>query len=327
MKFHYLSSFFFFLSCLLFPTGHAFEKVVIWGHKLHSHTHSYIHNGFFIACTHLGYPTYWFDDRDPVADFDFAHTLFITEGQVDKNIPLRQDCEYMLHNCTDHKYHALPKKNVISFQVFTDSIFSVPHLVKLDHCLYYDLIGRCLYMPWATDLLPEEIEKIKSSLAQRKIIHHVCWVGTIGEGKFGNMEELKPFLRACAENGISFSHRGGLSLSEHCHAIQESWMAPAIVGTWQKEQGYIPCRLFKNISYGQMGITNSQHAYELFEKRIVYNSDTYQLFYDAKKKMDIFSLEEQLTLMDLVKTKHTFIQRIETLLSFLQLVQNTFPTR
>src|SRR5690348_13238916 len=27
----------------------GFEKVIIWGHKLHSHTHSYIHNGFYHA--------------------------------------------------------------------------------------------------------------------------------------------------------------------------------------------------------------------------------------------------------------------------------------
>ena len=25
------------------------NKIIIWGHPLHSHTHSYIHNGFFIA--------------------------------------------------------------------------------------------------------------------------------------------------------------------------------------------------------------------------------------------------------------------------------------
>ncbi len=25
------------------------DKVVIWGHKLHSHTHSYIHNAFLVA--------------------------------------------------------------------------------------------------------------------------------------------------------------------------------------------------------------------------------------------------------------------------------------
>jgi len=308
---------------LIFASLNSFEKVVIWGHKLHSHTHSYVHNGFYIAFTHLGYPTYWFDDADDLSGFDFSRTLFLTEGQVDHNIPLREDCVYLLHNCTDPKYRSLPKNNVLFFQVFTDSIFSVPNLVRLDTCIYYDLAGRCLYMPWATDLLPEQIEAIKQELASDKAQASVCWVGTIGEGMFGNLEELRPFMRACMENGIAFSHKCGLSLDEHRQFIQESWMAPAIVGTWQKEQGYIPCRLFKNISYGKMGVTNSKHAYELFEKKIVYNPNTYQLFYDAKKRLDAFSLEEQYALMDLVKTKHTFIQRIETLLAFLKLVQSS----
>src|SRR5580700_7720749 len=121
-----------FLLCLLSVLHSAiegFEKVVIWGHKLHSHTHSYVHQGFFTAFKHLGYPTYWFDDTDAVSDFDWTDTLFITEGQVDKKIPLRMDCHYMLHNCIDPKYRTLPRKNYFNFQVFTDSIFSVPNLV------------------------------------------------------------------------------------------------------------------------------------------------------------------------------------------------------
>ncbi len=152
------------LLSLFFPSLQGFEKVVIWGHKLHSHTHSYVHNGFYTAFKYLGFPTYWFDDKEELNDFDFSHTLFITEGQVDKKIPLRNDCQYMLHNCTDPKYRMLSKKNAIAFQVFTDSIFSVPDLVKLDTCIYYDLAGRCIYMPWATDLLPHEIDAIKHSL-------------------------------------------------------------------------------------------------------------------------------------------------------------------
>lgn len=310
------------ISLFMIPKTQGFEKVVIWGHKLHSHTHSYVHNGFYIAFKHLGYPTYWFDDKDDVSLFDFAQTLFITEGQVDKKIPLRSDCKYMLHNCMDNKYLALDKKNYFSFQVFTDSIFSVPSLVKIDTCIYYDLPGRCLYMPWATDLLPYEIDKVKKSLSSLKILNQACWVGTVGEGKFGNMGELRPFMKACEENGIPFVIKHGLMLPEHIDAIASSLFAPCIVGQWQKEQGYIPCRIFKNISYGKMGVTNSKHIYELFDKKIVYNPDTYQLFFDAKKKMEAMSQEELFELMDIVKTKHTYINRIKTLLDFLSLIEN-----
>lgn len=308
---------------LFFCQLSAFEKVIIWGHKLHSHTHSYIHEGFYNAFVHMGYPTYWLDDADDVSGFDFSNALFLTEGQVDRTIPLRDDAVYLLHNCTDPKYRALNKKNVIFFQVFTDSIFAVPTLVKLDTCMYYDLPGRCLYMPWATDLLPDEIEALKGTLSQTPSTDQIYWIGTIGAGTFGNIDQLTPFKRACEENGICFIQKGNINRADHIAHIRSSYIAPAIVGAWQEEQGYIPCRLFKNISYGKMGVTNSRHAYELFEKKIVYNPDTYQLFYDAKERLATFTIEDTIALMDLVKTKHTFVQRIHMLLDFLQRVRET----
>src|SRR5690242_2068942 len=74
------------------------KQVVIWGHKLHSHTHSYIHEGFYRGFLHLGYKTVWLDDTDDLSGIDFTQTLFITEGQVEKNLPVRNDCFYILHN-------------------------------------------------------------------------------------------------------------------------------------------------------------------------------------------------------------------------------------
>ena len=38
------------------------KRVIIWGYKPHTHTHSYIHWSFFDGFKSLGYETYWFDD-------------------------------------------------------------------------------------------------------------------------------------------------------------------------------------------------------------------------------------------------------------------------
>ena len=70
-----------------------------------------------------------------------------------------------------------------------------------------------------------------------------------------------------------------------------------------------------------MGITNSERVNELFENKLVYNPDTYQLFYDAKKRLQTMNFLELFELMDLVKAKHTYINRIYTLLDFLNLVK------
>jgi hypothetical protein len=270
----------------------------------------------------MGYTTYWFDDDDDVTDIDFANSLFITEGQVDNKIPLRKDCLYMLHNSRSEKYRAeIEPCNRICFQVYTDVLLKLPYLVKIDQCIYYDLEGQCLYMPWATDLLPYEIEKNKTEITSTSIENTVYWVGTVGAGLFGNIDQLTPFINACEENGVLFTQRSNVGCEEAMKMIRQSYMAPTIVGQWQFEKGYIPCRLFKNISYGKMGITNSRAAYDLFEGKIVHNSDTYQLFYDAQERMNNMTVEELHELMDIVRDKHTYINRINQLLDFFTLVQ------
>ena len=58
----------------LFPV----KQVVIWGYPLHSHTHSYIHNGFFRAFKHLGYKTLWLTDADDTRAIDFKDKFEVT---------------------------------------------------------------------------------------------------------------------------------------------------------------------------------------------------------------------------------------------------------
>ena len=152
------------------------KQVVIYGHKLHSHTHSYIHNGFYIAFKHLGYKTYYFDDNDDVSNHDFSNTLFITEHQVNKKIPLRNDCLYLTHYIDEGDYVGVPKENIIILKVSLRDFYECDKGKNLNYVeLNYDDIKHeyyavdndgynCLYMYWATDLLPEEIDKNMQNL-------------------------------------------------------------------------------------------------------------------------------------------------------------------
>lgn len=325
----------FFTFILLFYASNAyvFEKVVMWGHKLHSHTHSYIHNAFFRAFSHMGYKTYWFDDKDDVSNFDFSNSLFITEGSVDKNIPLREDCFYILHNCYRDKYEKLiENKRTITLQVYTDSCRKYPDNIEVEPFIFYNVPGRAIYFPWATDLLPHEIDIIKDQVKNKfynNFLHRsnlIVWVGTIGGGEFGNENEINPFKRACKEHKIKFIHRDpwhkGTSLQENIKFMMDSYIAPAIVGTWQERVGYIPCRIFKNISYGNFGVTNCKRAYELFEGKIIYNKNTYQLFYDTKNFLQKATFQDLENQMNFVRDNHTYINRINSLLKFIDMLNN-----
>ena len=43
------------------------KQIVLWGHKLHTHTHSYIHYAFYKTFNHMGYKCLWLDDNDDVS--------------------------------------------------------------------------------------------------------------------------------------------------------------------------------------------------------------------------------------------------------------------
>lgn len=300
--------------------GLCIKKVVVWGHKLHVHTHSYTYNAWYRAFKYLGYPTYWLDDSDDVKSFDFAGALFITEGQVDGNIPLRDDCYYMLHYPRSDKYDYLLKLGrAIKFHVHLFHVIE-PHFTQVGKYLYFDLPSSTFYFYWATDLLPYEIDinkRIITHIKNERIVH---WVGSINNGSYGNVSQLVPFVRACRESNIKFMHHEKVSVEDNVQLIQKSYMAPAIQGERQALEGNIVCRIFKNISYGQMGITNSAAVADLFEGRLIYNSDTYQLFFDAEKKLKLMKQEELFGLMDYVRDNHTYLNRIDVLFKFFELV-------
>ena len=293
-------------------------KVIIWGFQsLHTHTHSYIHQAFYKAFSSIGFETHWMPDK-PVNAEEFSDCLFLTEGQTDSNIPIKTDCKYILHNCDNSKYTEINSKIIL--QVYThdvrDRAKDNPTYEKLSPCTYVERPtdgGIVLYQPWATDLLPQEIDLSKA--AYRSVGSRIVnWVGTIGGGEFGNITELDGFKRACSEHGIAFNHHSHVDENTHRTLIENSYLAPAIVGPWQKTKGYIPCRIFKNISYGQLGLTNSESVNDIMEGRVVYNADTYQLFKDAESKKES-RVADTVDAMRLVATKHTYLNRIRTILN------------
>lgn len=296
------------------------EKVVIWGHKLHSHTHSYVHEAFFRAFEYVGYNTYWFDDYDDVTHFDFSRSLFLTEGQVDVNIPMRDDCFYILHNCSSTKYlRHINEGKAIILQVFTyDCINCCSDIIQKDEYIYESLKGHIIFMPWATDILPDQIEENKQKITNIEKENAIYYVGSVCGGIFGNIDQIVPFEGACKEHNLNFINIRNINREDHISYIQKSFCAPSLVGRWQQQVGYIPCRILKNVSYGQYPVTNSREINNFFHGRTIYNEDTYQLVLDVKQQLPLISWQEIWQLMDFVKEKHTYVNRIESLLDFLQ---------
>jgi hypothetical protein len=303
---------------------------VIWGHPLHSHTHSYVHEGFARAFASLGVETIWTSDPRELETLDLDGTLFLTEGQVIEGMPYDPRARYVLHN-VDRSWWQGREHSVLGLQVYTTSprerrAAGAP-LERLDACIYFEpgVDGpSTLYMPWATDLLAHEFDLDVAFPppwpdGERRALpaspYFAAWVGTIGDGGFGNRQQLTPFFDACADHDVDVLHLAGVDRATHMRAIRSSLLAPAIVGDWQLEHGYIPCRIFKNISYGRLGVTNSPHVAELFESELPSRRSGAELFEVAMEH----ARERRLLRLQMleVQARHTYVNRIETILACL----------
>lgn len=152
--------------------GVDMKKFIAWGHKLHSHTHSYIHYGYIKAAKALEFDTYWINESDVIPKLDEGD-IFFTEGQVDYRIPLIKNARYILHHCNNDKYighgckiinlcnYVEPCERGISMNYGMDTsayVKTVEHgkVCKIKDFCFYDKENKALYQPWATDLLQKK---------------------------------------------------------------------------------------------------------------------------------------------------------------------------
>ena len=142
--------------------------------------------------------------------------------------------------------------------------------------------------------------------------------------------EIDLFRRAVGSTNIEFIHIdpwvNPASWDDVKTLTQRSYIAPDLRGSaFRSNQngkpdtggnhkliGYLPCRIFKNISFGQLGITNSRQVYELFDGNIIYNDNEYDLYFQALPELKNYKMIQDQ--MMYVKENHTYVDRIESLM-------------
>jgi len=293
------------------------KKIIIWGHKLHSHTHSYIHNGYFNAFKKLGYETFWFDNNDDVKNFNFNDCIFLTEGQVDKKIPLNSTSKYILHHCDQEKYKSYNYINICNYvndcTLGRSYNYQESTVEKINYFTYFDLKNKALYQPWATTSFENEFDDF---INFDPTIKEIYYVGTVWSD---NINEMRQFHAGCEKSNKKLIVCKTKSEADTNKLIKQSCVAPDVRLKHHVNVGYIPCRVFKNISHGKVPATNSKYIRDFFgEGLLPYTESIENLvdcnmqFYNLPNAKEIFSF-----LSNEVKTNHTFITRIKHILEVL----------
>jgi len=308
----------------------TFNKVIVWGHKLGdprlSNTFSFIHDSWNKTFSYLGYETLWLDNNDDISNINFNNCLFLTEGQVDQKMPVNNTSKYVLHHCNLDKYNSIIG-NCLNLQVYTKDC-SFRKVQKMDEPLTYyqpepnnetwqdGCNNRTLYQTWATNLLPHEINADDLIKKTHGVTKHnkLYWVGSICDGRQGNITELQELIQACTKRNISFVH-AKLSNDKQPSAIQLSKISPAIQGHWQVENHYVPCRVYKNISFGRMPLSNNEIICSLFDNQIIYDNNIENLIEKGMQFEASNTYTQVMTkLINEVKEKHTYVSRINSIL-------------
>lgn len=255
------------------------KRLVIWGLKNVYHTHRHIHQAFYKNAKKLGYNVVWLED-------DKKNQKYIQSGDViiasevlgkmipkknvfdDYNLPVRTDVQYCLHNYSDVFKNRLQKNTYINLNVYANlvPVGNTP----LDTARHFDTKTRTLYQPWGTDLLATEFKRPTFNKNW-----FVFWIGSIWNNATnqGNMREITNLKTVLKNHSIRFMQLRFIPDFLNTFFIRRSRIAPAIAGQYQVDIDYLPCRVFKNISYGHLGITNVKKFVDILGPEYVITED------------------------------------------------------
>jgi hypothetical protein len=236
---------------------------VLWGGGKNLDSFRHIHRHFHRAAGKLGIPSIWCEDDPDNVKYITSDSTIITVDIWNQFIPYVEGADYVFHNYDGS--HWLCQKVALShtlrLQVWTYSADGE----AWDERRYFDRAARTLFQPWGTDLFSEEfLDPVFNQHSREAAYVGAIWSDPSPYGELGNKETINELRRVLGEHGMQFKNFTQVSDAENVTAVRAARLAPAVAGNWQVEHGYIPCRCFKNPSYGAVMFTNVPTVQELF---------------------------------------------------------------
>ena len=326
------------------------NTLVVHGLKTSNHTHRYIHESIYNTFLHIAsnFPHYtiqvnWYND-DVCSPNNYntndKYLIFSTPHiETDIHLPILDNAYYILHyrKCKVYsdipivKYdHLLQTKRAVKYVEFRhspDHINCIDGVIKIEGTpFWFDSESNEMNIAWATNLFPtdinkniEKIRKSKSPLFTLK--SYFC--GSIWRA---NQVEIDYWVKLCESHNIDCIMDRQTDENVHQKCVMDSYLAHSIQGKSQRQTSnkyYIPCRIFKNISYGAIPITNNIGVYNMLKDfRVIYDDDLDKLMEKALGRYDEIQnnyeeyKHEQIRIMEYVRDHHTYLNRIATCIQY-----------
>ena len=264
-----------------------YQEFIIWGLPNRRHSHRFIHKGFYENLKRMHPDVYWLPDSRKAELSPFKRRLIIASGMASRHLPILPNTDYVLHNVelSDRQRFSTEVLNskILHLQVYTktasgDSDKNSPYISL-------DLKNRTLFQPWGTPTPRHEWR----SLTNKNLTNIEYWIGAVWNNKQnqGNSETIETYKKVLDKYSIEFRRIGGsrfrkdgISEAKAADIVRESRLGAAIVGEWQRQSKYVPCRIFKNIAAGVPPISNGDYT-DLFGSAQLFSPDIELLVQEA----------------------------------------------
>ena len=336
--------------------------LVVHGLKTRQHTHRYIHESIYNTFVYIADRcsersvtrphVIWCEDTQHskkiytplIYNPESNYLIFSTPHlETDKYLPILKNAYYIIHYRKGVVYSDVPitkydyllqTKRAVKYVEFryapTNTYYhenNMTGVAAIDNTpLWFDTITNEAHLAWATNLMPEEIDiNIKmireSDKPLFKLQSYFC--GSVWRA---NSADITKWIDTCKRLGIDSICERQKVESIHQQMVRESFLSHAIQGESQRQSDikyYIPCRIFKNISYGAIPITNNIGVYNMLKDyRVIYDIDSDKLIEKAldryKEVIDNYEdyKVEQIRVMEYIRDHHTFLNRISTIIQY-----------
>ena len=295
-------------------------KVILWGLKNGNDSFKHIYTGFQDNFLHRGNELIWVTDHpSSVSAIDSGDLVIATDRQY-SNLKLKAGAKYFTLNLD--KTQGVGKQlweyeNSYYMQEFTADAFGSPDS-QGSICLFAQNI-RTLFLPWGTPVFQENFDSFNVKRQENQDEYFVGSIWDNPEGQ-GNKTKLREYSRVLEEFGVSFKRIGGnrwgrkgVSEFKSRDYVRKSRLGAAIVGNWQAQNSYYPCRLFKAVSSGMPPISNLD-ATRIFGDSLLFNPDVKVLTKMSLSEKPTDALARLTAASEIVRDHYTYSAMISRIL-------------
>lgn len=258
-------------------------------------TFSAVHHGLDLACRNEGLEVLWTENLSEIrkSDIVFAEAKYIKVlGDLSRYHKV------ILHaEPSAFEYIVTSFPNVYFWENYKGN-FSKSDWEQVGPLSFFKNSSRSIQMPWGSDVFDVKKENIKVKK------NTSYYVGNFSTDALDKAKKLKTPL-------FEFLRVGGVSFEQARYFVKMSEFTFDVRNDHCIQYGFIPCRIFKNFSYGKICFTNSPHISEIFSIPLYQNLDDLLGCLESLRsgKLDECVRDLQHTML----THHTYLNRLKIL--------------